>query len=79
MKSLERRFNNIVKLNPKWSSLICFGEAVTGQNFSRITIAKYFNKCVEKSDYDKKDKREILKCLVAISANPEKVAEDEPF
>ena len=53
MKSLERRFNNITRLNPYWSSYICFTEAIKEQCFSKRTITNYFNKLVEKDDYDK--------------------------
>ncbi len=63
MKSLERRFNNITKKNHSWSSYICFAEAITGQKFSRQTIHRWFNKLVEKDDYDKKDKKAILSHL----------------
>lgn len=67
MKSLKRRFNNISKQNHYWSSYICFAEAVKDQNFSRRTISKYFNALVEKDDYDKRDKKELIKNLLSLS------------
>ena len=79
MKSLERRFENISKLNQKWSSYICFAEAVKGQNFSRLTIRKYFNKLVEKDDYAKSDKKVLIDYLVSCSANPKKIPEEDTF
>ena len=73
MKSLERRFNNISQLNPYWSSYICFTEAVKDQNFSKRTITNYFNKLVEKNDYDRRDKKELIKNILSLS---KKIAED---
>ena len=66
MKSLERRFNNITRLNPYWSSYICFTEAIKEQCFSKRTITNYFNKLVEKDDYDKVDKKQIIKHLISL-------------
>ena len=76
MKSLERRFNNISQLNPYWSSYVCFTEAVKDQNFSQRIISKYFNTLVEKDDYNKRDKKELIKNLLSLS---EKIAEDRIF
>ena len=67
MKSLQRRFNNIIKMNPYWSSYICFTEAVIDQRFSRQTVHRWFNKIVDKNDYDKKDKKIILSHLLNLS------------
>ena len=63
MKSLERKFNNISKLNPYWSSYTCFTETVRSQNFIKSTISKWFTRLVDKSDYDRKDKLQILRDL----------------
>ena len=79
MKSLERRFNNIAQQNPYWSSYICFAEAVRKQNFSKKIIMKYFNGLVEKEDYDKADKKEIIKHLLSLSSNPEKITDEGMF
>ena len=79
MRSLERRFNNITQLNPYWSSYICFAEAVKEQNFSKRVIANYFNKVVEKSDYDKGDKKQIVKHLFSLSAKNQNIAEEGSF
>lgn len=67
MKSIERRFCNIKKKNPYWSSYICFTEAVKGQKFSRPIIGKWFLRLVEKDDYDKKDQRTLLAQLYELS------------
>lgn len=71
MKSIERRFNNIAERNPLWSSYISFTEAIKGQNFSKQTLHRWFNKLVEKSDYFRSDKRAILTHLDALTKNAE--------
>ncbi|MDD5552070.1 MAG: hypothetical protein PHI88_02870 [Candidatus Pacebacteria bacterium] len=67
MRSLERRFNNIADKNPFWSSYICFSKAIDGQKFSKQIISRYFNKLVSKEDYNRSDKREILRQLFELS------------
>lgn len=71
MKSLERNFNNISAKNPYLSSYMCFAEAVEGRRFSKRIIAFWFNKLVDKDDYDKRDKKELLRQLYPISNNAE--------
>lgn len=73
MKSLERRFKNIVDKNPFWSSLVCFTEAVKGQGFGRQTIHRWFQKLVEKEDYCLGDKKDVLAHAEELS----KVVEDD--
>lgn len=72
MKSVERRFNNIARRNPFWSSFISFQEAVKDQNFSRRIIMNYFNKLVEKDDYSKAEKKQIIAYLVICSSTQKK-------
>ena len=69
MKSIERRFNNIAEKNPCWSSYICFAEAIKGQGFSKQTIHRWFHKLVDKNDYARSEKQEILQGLDNLS-NP---------
>ena len=71
MKSIERRFKKINKKNPYWSDNTCFAVAITDQNFSLQTIAKWFNKLVDKNDYDKNDKKEIRAFLKRLTKRPE--------
>lgn len=75
MKSLNRRFEKISQLNPKWSSHNCFAEAVKKQNFSRKIILYWFNKLVEKNDYGAGDKRAVVEYLVELSIKPKKKPE----
>ncbi len=67
MKSLERKFNNITEKNPNWSSYTCFAEAIKGQGFSKQTIHRWFQKLVDKSDYARSEKKEILAHLEGLS------------
>ena len=67
MRSIERRFNNIKKQNPKWSDYLCFAEAVKAKNFSKQMLHKWFAKLVDKNDYDRKDKKAILGQLEDLS------------
>jgi hypothetical protein len=67
MKSVKRIFNKVKKRNPLWSDYICFAEAVRGKKFSRKTIVRHFNSLVDKGDYAKGEKKDILKFLVELS------------
>jgi len=71
MKSIARRFNNVSQKNPGLSTIVCFAIAITEQNFSCQTIARGFNKLVDKNDYDKKDKKEIMNFLERLTKKPE--------
>ena len=70
MKSLERRFKKAAteKNNLFLSSYVHFTKAIRGQKFNRKKIIHFwFNKLVEKDDYDKKDRRDVLKFLEELS------------
>ncbi len=69
MKSIQRRFDDISNKNPYWSSYICFAEAIKQQKFNKESIQIWFNKLVNKDDYDKKDKKTLLDQLYILS-NP---------
>jgi hypothetical protein len=71
MKSLKRRFQKISKENPYWSTNTCFNIAIRGQNFNEQTIRRFFNKLVDKDDYDKKDKKELLAFHLESAKEPE--------
>jgi hypothetical protein len=73
MRSIERRFKSILKKNPYLSTHSAFALAVDGQNFSRPMLHHWFNKLVDKEDYDPKDKKEVLAYIVSLS----KKLEDE--
>jgi hypothetical protein len=67
MRSLRKIFNKIRSENPYWSDYICFAEAVCGRKFSRKTIIRNFNSLVDKEDYAKNEKKEIIEYLVELS------------
>lgn len=67
MKSLERNFIKIAERNPPWSSYMCFAVAVTKRNFQESIISRWFSKLVDKDDYAKRDKREVLRHLQRLS------------
>lgn len=69
MKSIERRFKRNVLNNPNWSSWTCFADAIIGQNFSGDRIKRHFNVLVDKDDYEKKDKMQLLKYLYQINGD----------
>ena len=79
MRSLERVFNKIKQENPLWSDYLCFAETVKGKKFSRQTIGQYFNRLVDKDDYDKRYKKTLLKQLSELSQGDKKVSEDNQF
>ncbi len=67
MRSVRRVFEKIRAKNPLWSSYLCFAEAVRGKHFSRRTILKNFNALVDKKDYARNEKKEIIDLLVELS------------
>jgi hypothetical protein len=71
MRSVERKFNKINKKNPYWSSWNCFVNAIKGQDFNKRIILKWFNKLIDKNDYAKNEKKELIKHLLKVSSTPE--------
>jgi len=67
MRSVKRIFKRMRDENPFWSDYICFAEAVRGRRFSRKTIIRNFNFLVDKEDYARSEKKEIIDFLVELS------------
>jgi len=67
MRSVKRVFNKIRSGNPYWSDYICFAEAIRERRFSRKTIIHNFNILVNKEDYARSEKREIIEHLGELS------------
>jgi hypothetical protein len=67
MRSLKRIFDKVRERNPLWSDYICFAEAVRGKKFSRKTIVRHFNSLVDRNDYAKSEKKDILRFLAELS------------
>lgn len=49
------------------SSYICFALAISQQGFGTQAIRRWFNKLVEKDDYDKCDKKSLLAHLMHLT------------
>jgi len=67
MRSIKRVFNRIGSENPSWSDYTCFAEAVRGRRFSRKTIIRNFNSLVDKDEYGRSGKKEIIEYLIELS------------
>ncbi len=67
MRSFKRVFEKIKRKNPYWSGYTCFALAISGKGFSKRTISRYFNKLVDKGDYSREEKKEVLEGLFRLS------------
>ena len=74
MRSIQRRFNAYAAKNVRLSSYINFAKAITAQHFGREQIKRWFNKLVEKDDYDKKERRQLIRHLSQLSNSLEEHA-----
>lgn len=63
----EKEFLEAVRLNPYWSSFICFAETVKGRGVSKRVIRRAFDRMVDKDDYAKADRNGIINFLNQIS------------
>jgi hypothetical protein len=68
MRSIERRFRHYQEKDPNQSTFLNFSRAVRGQGFSRDAIGHWFNKLVDKDDYARDEKHQLLMYLRFISA-----------
>jgi hypothetical protein len=63
MRSVKRRFSNIRRRNPAWSTLVCFAEAIKDQRFSKRTVYLWFNRLVDKEEFPKEERVKLLRYL----------------
>ncbi len=63
MRSIQRRFKLEQEKNPLSSDFICFSAAVYKQGFSKDRIDRWFKELVNKNEYDKSERKEILSWL----------------
>jgi hypothetical protein len=68
MKSIKRLFEKVAREHPNWGSVIVFNHIVGGKNFSHDRIARWFNILVDKEEYDKTDKKEILDYIYLLNS-----------
>lgn len=74
MRSLEARFREVNRRNPRYTSYLCFTNAILYQGFNPVIMRRWFNKLVDKRDYLQEEKRQILKSLKKIT-QPRAVSE----
>jgi hypothetical protein len=67
MKSIKRLFEKVAREHPNWGSVIVFNHIVGGKNFSHDRIARWFNILVDKEEYDRSDKKEILNYIYLLN------------
>ena len=63
MKTINQKFKEIKKEHEEWGDVIIFSEAVYNRNYKLPDIRKYFNKLVNKDEYEKSEKKEIVDFL----------------
>jgi hypothetical protein len=56
----EEKFRQLVNLNPKWSTLICYAEVIKRKKLSLPVIKKSFYNFVDKEDWAGSPVEEIL-------------------
>ncbi len=69
MKSIERRFQLVLTKKPGLSSYLCFAQAVMDQKFSHKAIQIWFERLVDKQDYSREDRVQLVRQLHTLS-NP---------
>lgn len=67
MRSIHRNFKNIKEKHPEWGSYIVLAETVYGNNFSKDRLARAFNELVDKEEYLREEKRELLAYLYKLN------------
>jgi hypothetical protein len=71
MRSVKARyFSMCEKYQQVYSSYICFARALREQKFSYEMISKWFNILVEKDDYARNDRKDIVDHLHYLSNMP---------
>lgn len=71
MRSIQRRFNETQSKNKDFSTYMSFARSIRNQKFSKDMIGRWFNKLVDKDDYNKKDKKTLLDHLFKLSRGSE--------
>ena len=75
MKSLERRFNQLVEKHSGWSTYACFAAAVRHQRFNIRVIKTWFARLVDKIDFEEGDRRALYSNLQVLTIEPEACTE----
>ena len=72
MRSIKRRFEQVQKTEPGRSSYTSFAKAISKQGFTKRVLSYWFNKLVDKDDYQSAEKRSLVEHLCHLS----KLSED---
>lgn len=65
-------FQDTTRLNPYWSSWVCFCKTITGRGrLSKKTIKNYFNRLVDKDDYAQNERVQLLDYIYRLAADPD--------
>ena len=57
-------FENTKRMNPCWSTWTCFAEIIKGRSgISKRIITRYFDRLIDKDDYAKSEKSQLINYL----------------
>lgn len=75
MKTLEYNFLKEQKKRYGLGDYLCLFYAVKGKNFSEKTISRWFTILIHENDYNRSDRRELIRHLVSTSNTPSRSTE----
>jgi len=64
---MKKYFDEVSLANPNLSSYMCFAQVVSGHIFTQSQIRKGFNRLVDKEDYARSEKQQILNHIQKIA------------
>jgi hypothetical protein len=67
MRSIKARFKKVETKHPEYSSYLAFADAIWGENFCKDKLVRHFNKLVDKEDYDKTEKKAVVRFLLSLT------------
>jgi hypothetical protein len=67
MRTIKSKFKHLRGRNSIYSSYLIFAEVIKGCGYPRRSIREKFNELVDIEDYDKSNKKQILKYLYSLS------------
>jgi len=73
MRSLKEKFNETIEKHPFWSTYISFAVSITGQNYPKEMVRKWFTKLVDRDDYALEEKRQIFLSVLTLLKKEEKI------
>jgi hypothetical protein len=66
MRPIEIRLAEIAKKHPRWSSWSCFVHIINGKRFGKQTISNLFDRLVDKNDYARNERKELIGYLLKL-------------